>query len=555
MAGWSPDSPDLFTLEEASSFFLIDDVDLVPSPEPQFHAYPGLPDNISPVEEPPTKRSRVGHDTLISWCDDACRYLLDTELDTELDTDLDTELDTELDTKFDADFDTELDTELDTPSRVYPDATDQTETINFDNFCKSRSIGPTDNVWKQLSHFLNHPEICYPILSLVGVFIGDRLSVNHLEDRLDEYYRRACASLRGLQRKNDKKAEEENLLICVAIILATRDIAVTDRPIRWLELLKVAEDVITSTDNGQRYWDRCTAMPRGIDISQRVLVGKGIILAQVMAKLPSEREFSAHQSSARFGWLLAGTEVDVKAINSDCGMSRRLLHNWSEITRFAAMIQHYPVDNSRVPFESSTLAASAASLCKELDGQRPCIKEERFWAPCQRARVAIDPNTWRLRLDVVQTVEDMTQVTADAWMFAAILYFYCRVYRLPRNHPHILMTLEELSRCIQTTPTSGPLFTAQAPILPVFLLGMLAFSADHRRVAREWFEKAVAEPLRRSILPVYETLKLIRTWLDEEVFVPMWQIGLPTQIDKRHPWWEELVSRLRETEDSEICFL
>lgn len=45
-------------------------------------------------------------------------------------------------------------------------------------------------------------------------------------------------------------------------------------------------------------------------------------------------------------------------------------------------------------------------------------------------------------------------------------------------------------------PTSGSHFTAQAPLLPVFFLGLLATNPDHKDVSLAWFEKVVQTPVR-----------------------------------------------------------
>jgi hypothetical protein len=69
-------------------------------------------------------------------------------------------------------------------------------------------------------------------------------------------------------------------------------------------------------------------------------------------------------------------------------------------------------------------------------------------------------------------------------------------FRLPRNHPEVLANLEDLSKCIRIMPTSGSHFTAQAPLLPVFFLGLLATDPKHKSVSKDWFEKVVETPVR-----------------------------------------------------------
>lgn len=45
-------------------------------------------------------------------------------------------------------------------------------------------------------------------------------------------------------------------------------------------------------------------------------------------------------------------------------------------------------------------------------------------------------------------------------------------------------------------PTSGSHFTAQAPLLPVFFLGLLATETVHKDVSMDWFEQVVQTPVR-----------------------------------------------------------
>lgn len=55
-------------------------------------------------------------------------------------------------------------------------------------------------------------------------------------------------------------------------------------------------------------------------------------------------------------------------------------------------------------------------------------------------------------------------------------------------------------------PTSGSQFTAQAPLLPVFFLGLLATHPDHKMVSRNWFEAVVMTPVRSVSKEVFALL-------------------------------------------------
>jgi hypothetical protein len=56
-------------------------------------------------------------------------------------------------------------------------------------------------------------------------------------------------------------------------------------------------------------------------------------------------------------------------------------------------------------------------------------------------------------------------------------------------------------------PCAGPLFTAQAPFLPVFLLGFLATKGWHRDTARNWFETVISATSCRSVSVASYTAK------------------------------------------------
>lgn len=79
------------------------------------------------------------------------------------------------------------------------------------------------------------------------------------------------------------------------------------------------------------------------------------------------------------------------------------------------------------------------------------------------------------------------------------------LYRLPRDHPDVIANLSYLAKCISIMPTSGYQFTAQAPLFPVFLLGMLATVAEHAGVAQDWFDSVTSAPVRSVRIPISHT--------------------------------------------------
>lgn len=157
------------------------------------------------------------------------------------------------------------------------------------------------------------------------------------------------------------------------------------------------------------------------------------------------------------------------------------------------------------------------------------------------------------------------------WAFVIIV-----LNRIPRNHPAVVENLADLARCIQIMPTSGYQFTAQAPLFPVFLLGMLTTDPKHRAVSKAWFDDVVSTPVRsvslddicrtvpsplfgsltrdsQSVPPLYEVLQRVWQWIDVEIELPSPTAPLAGHIGLRYPWWEQLVEKVDEQESEVLC--
>jgi hypothetical protein len=48
-------------------------------------------------------------------------------------------------------------------------------------------------------------------------------------------------------------------------------------------------------------------------------------------------------------------------------------------------------------------------------------------------------------------------------------------------------------------PQYGDLFTAQAPFFPIFLMAIISYRPEDRKVGREWFELVVSSSSGRSV--------------------------------------------------------
>lgn len=190
---------------------------------------------------------------------------------------------------------------------------------------------------------------------------------------------------------------------------------------RWLEGFKQAEFFLQQTDPGRRFWkDQGNVQYDPLRISQSIIVGRAVILAQPMMALPDPKTMNPEVEANRFNWLLYGTENDLFEIHGGCGFSKKLLHTMSQVTYCAARLQQEP--------ESTIVPITAKFIMRTLTAMRQWSREGKSWLECKGRPQTIE---WVRAGDVkkISSKEHMTDVTAEAWRIAAIIYYQCRLLR------------------------------------------------------------------------------------------------------------------------------
>lgn len=159
------------------------------------------------------------------------------------------------------------------------------------------------------------------------------------------------------------------------------------------------------------------------------MVGRGIIITEIMMPLPHSAQFNQEDEERRFKWLLYGTKEDTDEIQSGCGFSRRLLHIIRQITWSAACLQQN--SSSLIP------PRFARFLCKDLHDMAQWVPELLETNPNDGYTVDFynsgKPLKWdrnpESRLPHLVTAEDMILVTAECWRLAVLIYLHCRLER------------------------------------------------------------------------------------------------------------------------------
>ena len=155
-------------------------------------------------------------------------------------------------------------------------------------------------------------------------------------------------------------------------------------------------------------------------VSQSVIVGRAVILAQPMATLPSSDEFDSQIEGARFGWLLYGSLAEMYEIHGGCGFSKKLLYIFSQVTFCTAALQQDP---------KSVYDMTLMYLEEELKNMRQWVRPHTSWEAAKEGPPPID---WVRKAEpdfMINNDYVMADVTAEAWRIAGLIYLQCRGLR------------------------------------------------------------------------------------------------------------------------------
>lgn len=70
---------------------------------------------------------------------------------------------------------------------------------------------------------------------------------------------------------------------------------------------------------------------------------------------------------------------------------------------------------------------------------------------------------------------------------------------------------------------------------------------------RQLLQIGTNKGILQSVPPLYETLRRIWTWIDEEPSIVVDLESLDEDIANRYPWWEHLIQRVQEKEQEILC--
>lgn len=165
------------------------------------------------------------------------------------------------------------------------------------------------------------------------------------------------------------------------------------------------------TDPGYRYWKPCNVQSSAARLSNANMAAYVDIMSQPLTPLTEQITDNCHP------WLLEGQKKETVTINGGTGVSPKLLHIFGQITHLCVMLGKD--EHSRM------IVHGADGVEKVIIGLRQRSDlSEGYDSP--EALLASN------RLDnqgQVTTPAEVTDLTAEAWRQAALLYIRCRFYR------------------------------------------------------------------------------------------------------------------------------
>lgn len=188
---------------------------------------------------------------------------------------------------------------------------------------------------------------------------------------------------------------------------------------QWLQGFRLAEAYLDRKDNiRDRTWDLAKE-PKPLRLSQSLVVGRGIILPQMLTALPTTE---ADVRPCRFEWLLNGPKNHLYKVHGACGFSPLLLHTISQATSLAAQLQAQGV--------AFSTHGGVESLLNELNKMEQWVDDMSYEGNIFLHSSMVD---WmqndRPSGYIAETDWEVVGLTAEVWRLTAILYLRCRTKR------------------------------------------------------------------------------------------------------------------------------
>jgi hypothetical protein len=168
---------------------------------------------------------------------------------------------------------------------------------------------------------------------------------------------------------------------------------------------------MATTDPGYRYWEQCNVQCSAARLSHANMLAYVDIMSQPLTPLQQQDLDNCHP------WLLEGQKKDTLTIHGATGVCPKLLHIFGQITHLCVMLGKDP-ESKIIPHAANGFERVILGLRQRSDISEGYVTADALLKACKLNDAGL-----------VETAEEVTDLTAEAWRQAALLYLRCRFYR------------------------------------------------------------------------------------------------------------------------------
>ncbi|TGJ64117.1 hypothetical protein EYR41_010193 [Orbilia oligospora] len=372
--------------------------------------------------------------------------------------------------------------------------------------------------------------VCHAVLSLASAYLLDYWPSPSFAVRANYHYQESIKWLtEELKNTQNYEPGKEEALVTTLSLLIHNEIVCwepTEENLvpAWYRAARLARRVLDTSDPGYNYKRR-----RNVQESKaRHRIGNEIAFCEILSSAFAPVEEEDLRGRCPYSWLMSGTETEVTKIEGNTGMCAKVLYTLARITYMTGMF-------AKNPCKTEVWPTFAGKIRTELERVRQWSDLSEGYSHAQELLDAciLDEN------GLVKTKEEATDLTAQTYIQAALIYLECRFFRRTPYHPSVRRNLDYLIKCFDRCPTSGDLYTAQTPVFGVAIAGVVATTEKERDFCRKYVRGTCTAGERGNLATLDNTLEFIWKWMDENR--PKQEEDDADLLDRRQ-WWEELVT-------------
>ncbi|KAK6342520.1 hypothetical protein TWF718_007923 [Orbilia javanica] len=367
--------------------------------------------------------------------------------------------------------------------------------------------------------------VLHAVLALAASYLLDYHQNDELRAIADHHYARSVQCV----TRELKNAGNEEALVAILSLLIHNDIiccgsSPTGKTPAWYKAVLLAKKVLDRSDPGYG-----SGRPENVQESNaRRRINNEVAFCEILSSVFAPIGEVYLVEECPYTWLWRGNERKLTRIEGNTGMCPKVLFILGQITYVAGKHAKEPRSNVWLNVGNKLRGRlESTRQWSELSNGYPDAK--KLLDSC-----ILDENGF------VRTKEEVTDLIAESYVRAALIYLECRLFRRSPYDQVVKKHLRILIDCFDKCPTHGDLYTAQTPVFGVAMAGVVATNDREREFCRKYIRGTCTTGERGNLSTLGNTLEFIWGWMDGR----LGSLGGEDYIP--HPWWEDLVTAFEE---------